>query len=35
METVRLDDLAAALADEVNMPVDQALASLVAWTEAA
>jgi hypothetical protein len=35
MESVRLDDLAAALADEVGMPVSQALATLVAWTEAA
>jgi hypothetical protein len=31
---VRLDDLAAALADEVDMPVDQALDTLVAWVDA-
>jgi hypothetical protein len=35
METVRLGDLAAALADEVGMPVDQALTSLVDWVDAA
>jgi hypothetical protein len=35
MESVRLDDLAAALADEVGIPSDQALDTLVAWVDAA
>jgi hypothetical protein len=35
MESISLDDLAAALADEVGMPSDQALATLVAWVDAA
>jgi hypothetical protein len=35
MESVHLGDLAAALADEAGIPVNQVLDTLVAWVDAA